>query len=99
MFGKNKTDKISLTVIDGFISYFKFSHKIYESDPCVVHIILNDVRKKVDGKQNEEEKVEVFARCCQKSVLIFLVLESFYSAECLSNLTGIKNVYDLQIDL
>ena len=91
-------ERVTLAAIDDFITYSFLAHGACKIASCLVDAFLKDVRKKIYEETDENEKIKIFIKHCQKTFVFFVSLENNCSSERLSNVIVIKSIYGIKLD-
>ena len=85
--------RLSLDIIHEFIHYsFQIIINCQNKD-CTVHNFLSDVRKLIDKNgQSEAEKVAAFRNFCKENIVVFSVIENFFSRKKLQKILDVKSI-------
>ena len=86
--------QISTDTINEFIFYsFKINNNC-QNEYCTVHKFLHDVHKRVDDDKNEVDKIKAFKDFCKDNILLFFVIENYFSKGKFKQVVDIKSTYN-----
>ena len=87
-------NQLSVDVINEFISFSFTINSNCQNDHYSVHEFLRDARKKVDDQENDLDKIAAFKQFCKDNIVMFSIIEKFFSKEKNQQILDIRKIYN-----